>query len=466
MHLNISADKSQQVSVMYVKDLKQYIHSIVKNLDSQGKLQYDNFDDNLWLFFAGDKEGKYMKFHFEIINCKDSGSVYNVHIFAMFEGADSRQNMAKVLRKFSRDIEEMQSERVFLCGHKVKIFLGGDYHFLDDCLGHQGSSATYPSAKDLVTLDHLRKHPGMAHTPENFPIVERTMEDLEASHNEMLTDDRAGGDCHKTGKFHESIIHAAIFPIKTLSQVVTPVLHIRLGTVLKLYQILLAKTQEKDKPGTNAARTEQEQKWERMSADLLELEVELVNTGSVFIDFQNLIDRLKAVLSEDWQTLDDIAKGSDNSTKKKLNTEEEKCASVVCCVTKYDVNISWVMCTKCRSWVHYLCEGIPPNTYFGDDAVYECLSCKSFIPETLEGYFVAKLQENRDRQFEFETQILAKRSDCEAQKDLITAHIGDTDANYWKLWIALRLFARLIMGMSLLAITVKLFSITMRNYAV
>ena len=149
-----------------------------------------------------------------------------------------------------------------------------------------------------------------------------------------------------------------------------------------------------------------------MSADLLELEAELANTGSVFIDFQNLIDRLKAVLSEDWQTLDDIVKGSDNSTKKKLNTEEEKCASVVCCVTKYDVNISWVMCTECRSWIHYLCEGIPPNSYFGDDTVCECLGCKSFIPQTLEGYFVVKLQGNKDRQFELETQILAKRSDC------------------------------------------------------
>ena len=267
----------------------------------------------------------------------------------------------------------------------------------------------------------------MAHTPENCPIVERTMEDLEASYNEMLTDDRAGGDCHKTGKFHESIIHAAIFPIKTLSQVVTPVLHIRLGTVLKLYQILLSKTQQKDKPGTNTARIEQEQKWEKTSADLLQLEVELVDTGSVFIDFQNLIDRLKAVSSEDWQTLDDIAKGSDNSTKKKLNTELGKCESVVCCVTKYDVNISWVMCTTCQSWVHYLCEGIPPNTSFGDDAVYECLSCRSFIPETLEGYFVAKLQENRDRQCQLETQILAQKRECEAQKDLIVACISDRE---------------------------------------
>ena len=62
-----------------------------------------------------------MKFHFEIINCKDSGSVDCVYIFAMYEGADSRQNMAKVLQKFLRDIEEMQSLRFSLCRHKLKI---------------------------------------------------------------------------------------------------------------------------------------------------------------------------------------------------------------------------------------------------------------------------------------------------------------------------------------------------------
>ena len=44
MHLNISASKSLQISVMYVKDLKQYTDSIAMNL---GKLQYDNFDGNL-----------------------------------------------------------------------------------------------------------------------------------------------------------------------------------------------------------------------------------------------------------------------------------------------------------------------------------------------------------------------------------------------------------------------------------
>ena len=46
-----------------------------------------------------------MKFHFEIINCKDSGSVYNVHIFAMFEGADCRE-----------------SERFFYVGIRLRYF--------------------------------------------------------------------------------------------------------------------------------------------------------------------------------------------------------------------------------------------------------------------------------------------------------------------------------------------------------
>ena len=39
-------------------------------------------------------------------------------------------------------------------------------------------------------------------------------------------------------------------------------------------------------------------------------------------------------------------------------------------------------------------------------------------------------------------------------------------ANYWKLWIKLRLLERLLMRMSLLEITVKAWEVTLRNYAV
>ena len=229
-----------------------------------------------------------MKFHFEVINCSNAGSVYNVHIFAMYEGSDSHSNMALVLPKFFEAIERLQSEEFSLIGHKVKVFLGDEYHFLDDYLGHQGSAATCPSSKDLVTLEHLRNHSGTAHTPEDCLIPERTIEDLEASYNENLVDDRAGG-LHKRGKFHESIISRPLFPIKSLSHVVPPVLHIKLGIVLKLYQILLSKTQENENIETSTARADQEKKLEWKSEKLLEKEAELPST--FWLCFYRLFER-------------------------------------------------------------------------------------------------------------------------------------------------------------------------------
>ena len=292
-----------------------------------------------------------MKFHFEVINCSNARFVYNVHILALYKGSDSHSNMALVLPKFFEAIERLQSEEFSLIRHKVKVFLGGDYHFLDDCLGHQGSAATCPSSKDLVTLEHLRNHSGTAHTPEDCLIPERTIEDLEASYNENLVDDRAGG-LHKRGKFHESIISRPLFPIKSLSHVVPPVLHIKLGIVLKLYQILLSKTQEKDNIETSTARADQEEKWECESEKLLEKEAELLHSGCVFIDFENLKDRFEAKLSKDWSKIDDIAQRSYNKPNKE--SENEQCKSVACCISKYDLNINWTECVKCLNWVHYL----------------------------------------------------------------------------------------------------------------
>ena len=69
-----------------------------------------------------------MKFHFEIINSKDSGSVYNVNNFARYVGIDSCQNMAEVLT----GCQELHNDRLSLYSHKVKVSLGGDYQFLND----------------------------------------------------------------------------------------------------------------------------------------------------------------------------------------------------------------------------------------------------------------------------------------------------------------------------------------------
>ena len=79
-----------------------------------------------------------MKFHLEIVNSSMSASVDNVHIFCMFEAADTVENMWKVFAVFQKQISTIQDPSVTLGDCPVRLFLGGDFHFLDDCLGHQG----------------------------------------------------------------------------------------------------------------------------------------------------------------------------------------------------------------------------------------------------------------------------------------------------------------------------------------
>ena len=125
IYLNSTGEKSQFITVIFVNDLIQYISSIVEDLEKQKKLQFENFDVNLWLLFSGDKGGKHMKFPSEVISCSNAGSVYNVHIFAMYEGSNSHSNMALLLPKCFEAIERLQSEKFSLIRYKVKVFLRG-----------------------------------------------------------------------------------------------------------------------------------------------------------------------------------------------------------------------------------------------------------------------------------------------------------------------------------------------------
>ena len=145
-----------------VKDLKVYTEEIItRNTDKE------KFNNKWWLMFAGDKGGNHMKYHVEVINSLKAGSVDNVHIYCMFEATDLVENMRKVWLPCHSQVKQMQEDGFMICGKEVVIFLGGDYHFLDDNMGHQGSSATYPSSTDKVLLVHLQNHAGVAHTSEN-----------------------------------------------------------------------------------------------------------------------------------------------------------------------------------------------------------------------------------------------------------------------------------------------------------
>ena len=265
------------VAVLRCKKLKAYVQSIFEDLKLKGIVDSDH-ESVTSLLFSGDKGGEHMKFHFEVVIGNHSiVSVCDVHIFAMYKGSDCAENMEKVIASFQTVLREIQADGFRLDGHRVKVFLGGDFCFLDSCLGHQGSSSTFPCVKWDVKRDHLQHHGTKPHTPNDCPeIGRRTIEDIESLYCENLAEDRQLFDARATGKFHGNFYNRAIFPILSLDNIVPPVLHIMLGVILKLFNLLLSRCreidqQQVDSPTHKAALEANETAWERKRAELLEL---------------------------------------------------------------------------------------------------------------------------------------------------------------------------------------------------
>ena len=163
----------------------------------------------------------------------------------MIEALDSRQNMLKVLETFEGPIKNMQpKDFTLLGGFKVKVFLNGAFEMLDLVMGHQ-TSATFSSIKDLVSLNHLKTHDGTPHTPENYKIELREISDHMENFIADVVDDRVG-TVNRKGKHHSSIIGTPLIPVTSLSNIVPPVLHITLGIVLKLFDMILSEVRKLD----------------------------------------------------------------------------------------------------------------------------------------------------------------------------------------------------------------------------
>ena len=99
--------KLGRVPVLKCIDLVAYIEAVFLDIKNKHSA-FDNLDNEIWLLFSGDKGGGLMKFHFEIANC--GGSVFDVHMFSMYEGSDCVENMAKVLAPYHKVICDMQKQ--------------------------------------------------------------------------------------------------------------------------------------------------------------------------------------------------------------------------------------------------------------------------------------------------------------------------------------------------------------------
>ena len=413
-----TCDNTSMLPFIRVTDLKEFLKAIFDGLP--GERDPNLFDNEIWVLFAGDKGGGSMKFHLEIINSITSGSVDNVHIFCMYEGADTVENMWKVFHVFQQPITDLQEGNFRIEGRRIRVFLGGDFHFLDDVLGHQGSAATYPSSTDLVTLEHLRNHAGKPHNPENCQIDLRTIEHYHLSYNENLCDDRNGGNTRENGKHHFSVVDKMLFPLQNLACVVPPVLHILLGITLLLFNLLLQSCQELDEE-ENWRDTDQEKnammsEWEEASVLLAENQAEFERIGTEIVEMENRMGRVDAMLQGDIAENRRIASQSETGPKRRRR--QEKCNSVVCCIMDVDADVTWVQCDNCDNWLHTLCECFNPGDELTVDAIerYVCLKCRNVEDDDLIGILKEKVTDSLAEEDNLKMIIVKQSTLCDELK--------------------------------------------------
>ena len=193
---------------------------------------------SIFVNFSGDKGGGSVKFHFEVANMHKT-CVFDVHMFCIyFGGSDCSENIDTVLRPYRQDLIDLQNG-FDLFGYKVEVVLGGDFLFLDNCISYQGAAASFPCSKCYVSQQHLRNHGTDPHTPEHCQIEKRSIQGYLEDYEENLAASSEGSNLRKTGKNHYSVFARQVFPLLCIDHVVPAILHIKLGIVKKLFDMLL-----------------------------------------------------------------------------------------------------------------------------------------------------------------------------------------------------------------------------------
>ena len=244
-----SDKKTIHALILRTKHLLGYVNPVFNKFNEKSLYYENNRQKPNRVVFGGDKGCNSTKFHFSIDATGVTTSAYDVKIFAIYEAVDSRDNMRKVLHHFYNTIKDMQHRNFCSQGHKINFFLNGDFKNFELLLRHQGAGARYPSLKDEVGRVHLREHGVVPHTPETCPLVLRTVDEIKEHHVANVVDDRMDGSdwaMALRGKLHKSIVSSPVFPISSLGNVAPPVLHITLGIVLKMFNMLIEHVKSQD----------------------------------------------------------------------------------------------------------------------------------------------------------------------------------------------------------------------------
>ena len=144
------------------------------------------------------------------------------------------------------------------------------------------------------------------------PLI-RTAKHYVESYNQNLSDSRNGYNRRENGKYHYSVIEEMVFPVKSLDRVVPPGLHIMLGIMLNIYNLILDECRqidEKEKESTNEERQQEiSNDWELKSIELEDKTRKLREIGEEFVEIENRCARIESVVAGDQKKNLELSKG-------------------------------------------------------------------------------------------------------------------------------------------------------------
>ena len=259
-------------------------------------------------------------------------------------------------------------------------------------------------------LSHLQNHGNRPHTPLDCPVEKRTINSYVEDYNANLADCRNNKNLHENGKYHHSVVGPMMFPLKDIDQVVPATLHIMLGVVLVMYNLLLKECKRKE---------EINDKWEALSLELLNVELNLRQHAVNISTMINRMNRFEAVVRGDQAENIRLAM----SRKSKKKTVGEKCESDCCFVTDYDYNVELVSCSNCNSSYHTMCEGLSPvEEVNAGENPYTCIRCTGIV--NVSDAFANQINLLIEEESEMNKEIVGVRTQCDDLKAEYNRNIG------------------------------------------
>ena len=191
---------------------------------------------------------------------------------------------------------------------------------------------------------------GTPHSPENGKIELREISDYAEHFIANVVDNRVG-TVNRKGK-HFSIIGTPLIPITSLSNIVLPVLHISLGIVLKLFEMILSEVRKVDCNHIFEVQKKIEKEWEAGSNKPEENKNDMCKLCDKLLDLMNFKERFVAKLDNDISELDKVAKiGSGCVKKQKI----QPCSEFLCLASQFDDKLEWVQCDECEDRFLMMC---------------------------------------------------------------------------------------------------------------